>query len=426
MTRGAEPPKGDETPAGWEEVIAVSFAESKVAAETVTQLRRRGPFAGIVASGDRSARFAAQLAAGLGLAFHPVRAATICMDKYEFKQTLADAGLPVPWFKRARTDLDDAAIASLARQVHYPCVLKPLVFTSGRGVIQARVAEEFAPAFVRIRRLLAAELGPQPADARAGWIEIETFVDGPQFALEGWMASGELQRFALFDKAGSLDGPFFADGQFITPSRTDADRRAMIWDLVEAAARAARMGPGPVHAEIRLGPVGASMEAAAGSHATADVHAPAGAEGASLPETAYVLQLAARPIAGWRSRGLRFRQAGSTGTISLEELLIRGAIGEPLGAWERERQAAGVLLLPVPSSGELEYIRGVDEARRVPGIEAVEITAQPDRVLAAPPEANTYLGCIFARGETPAAVDEALQQARSFIHVQMRTAVPVP
>ncbi len=378
--------------------IPVRFDQPKAAIEALRKLPR---FQGITAIGDRAALLAAQLAAGLGLRFHSPLSAALAHDKYGFRQTLAAANLPVPKFRRFALNSDPAVAAS---QVEFPCVLKPLMLSASRGVIRANNAGEFTAAFGRIRQLLARPEIQQWHNPNAAWLLAESFIPGREVALEGWIEAGILQRFAFFDKPDPLDGPFFEETIYVTPSRLETTQRALIWDVVEAAARAASLGPGPIHAEIRL-------------------------DG----ETPYVLEIAARPIGGLCARTLRFRRAagappaGNTpaGSIALEELLLRGALGEPLAAWERELLPNGVMMIPVPEGGVLERVDGIEAARRVPVVETVEITAKGGEPLLPLPEGSSYLGFIFARSATPAAVEEALRGAYARLAIHMRQALPV-
>jgi hypothetical protein len=91
--------------------------------------------------------------------------------------------------------------------------------------------------------------------------------------------------------------------------------------------------------------------------------------------------------------------------------VIGHALGLTLPALEREPQAAGVMMIPVPGAGVLREVRGVAAARAVPLVEEVTITAHPGEALRPWPEGARYPGFIFARGETPEAVDGALREA---------------
>ncbi|MGH9466276.1 MAG: ATP-grasp domain-containing protein [Terriglobales bacterium] len=377
-----------------DQAVPIRFNEVKGALDL---LRPQGPFAGIVASGDRAAVMAAKLAAGLKLPFHPVEAVELCHDKLRFRAAMAGADLPTPWVQKFKLDADAAAAAAAVR---YPCVLKPAILSGSRGVIRADDPSTFVAAFRRIGQLLATPAIRQWKEPAGDLILAEGYIPGTEYALEGWMASGELRRFALFDKPDALAGPFFEETIYVTPSRLATEQRAMIWDMVEAAARTAGLGPGPIHAEIRL-------------------------DG----DTAYVLEIAPRSIGGLCGRTLRFGRAPGTGAdgrlISLEELLLRGAVGEPVAPWQREDRAAGVMMIPIPQSGVLEDVTGVEQARAVPGVEAIEITAKKGQPLQALPEGACYLGFIFARSVTPQTVEQALRNAHAALHVHMRESLPV-
>src|SRR6185312_1976219 len=381
----------DQLPNPWgDDAVPVRFEDPKAA---IIALKPRGPFQGVVALGDRAAVLAAQVAAKLGIPFHPPDAAAICHDKFAFKQVLHDAGLPVPWFERFPVSADPAAAA---QKVQFPCVLKPVMLSASRGVIRANDAAEFAAAFTRIRSLLATPAIQQWKEPNAQWILAEGYFPGAEYALEGWISTGTVQRFALFDKPDPLAGPFFEETTYTTPSQLDTEHRALIWDMVEAAARAVGLGPGPIHAEIRL-------------------------DG----DNAYVLEIACRPIGGLCARTLRFRRDGAKETIPLEQLILRGALGQPLAGWEREPAATGVMMIPIPSGGVFDSVTGVPDARAVPGIESVDITAKPGEPLVALPEGSSYLGFLFARAATAPAVAAALRSAHAQLHIRMREALPV-
>ena len=146
----------------------------------------------------------------------------------------------------------------------------------------------------------------------------------------------------------------------------------------QRVARALGLSEGPVHAEFRVNSAGP-----------------------------WVLEMAPRPIGGLCSRALRFGPE----RIFLEELLVRHAMGLPGAELARESLPAGVMMIPVPASGILEAVEGVERAAAVPGVDEVQITARLHDFIAAWPEGSSYLGFIFARAETPAEAEAALRRA---------------
>jgi biotin carboxylase len=262
--------------------------------------------------------------------------------------------------------------AEIAKSITYPCVLKPLRLSASRGVIRADNPTSFVTAHGRLKAIVR-----EPA---AGFL-IEEFIPGCEVALEGLVVNRRLHVLALFDKPDPLDGPFFEETIYLTPSRVPAGLQSAIAQCAERAVRAVGITEGPVHAELRYNARG----------------------GGGGP---WLIELAARPIGGRCSAVLRF----GTGT-SLEEIILRHALGMTIPSLERERQAAGVMMIPIPGAGMLQEVRGVADAKAVPLIEDVQITAHPGEQLVPFPEGSRYPGFIFARGETPADVEAALRAA---------------
>ena len=77
------------------------------------------------------------------------------------------------------------------------------------------------------------------------------------------------------------------------------------------------------------------------------------------------------------------------------------------------------MMIPIPAAGVLRGVNGVEEAKGVAGIEAVQITARLDQSVVPLPEGDAYLGFIFARGQSPALVEESLRQAHDFLQFEI-------
>jgi biotin carboxylase len=314
-----------------------------------------------------------------------VAAVAATRDKRLMREQLARAGVLAPAFTSFRADLDPH---EAARRVRYPCVLKPLVLSASRGVIRADDDAGFVAAFRRIAAILAApdvrELGEG-----AEHVLVEDFVPGVEVALEGLLVDGALETLAVFDKPDPLDGPFFEETIYVTPSRLPEATQAAVRETTIDAARALGLLDGPVHAELRV---------------------QRGDGGAR----AFMIEIAARSIGGLCSRTLTF----GTG-MSLEEIILRHALRLPIATLERERRAAGVMMIPIPAGGILEEVEGLDEARAVPLVEDVVIAMHKGQPVVPLPEGSQYLGFIFSRADTPAAAEAALREA----HRRLRFAI---
>jgi biotin carboxylase len=270
----------------------------------------------------------------------------------------------------------------IARSIAYPCVLKPLRLSASRGVMRADGPEGFVKAFHRLKAILA-----EPDAAACGepaWqFLVEEFIPGYEVALEGLVINRRLHVLALFDKPDSLDGPFFEETIYLTPSMVPAALQKSIGECAERAVRAIGISDGPIHAELRYNERGP-----------------------------WLIELAARPIGGRCSAVLRFGDQG----VSLEEVILRHALGMPIPSLHRESLAAGVMMIPIPGAGTLKEVRGIAAAKAVPLIEDVQITAHPGERLVPFPEGSRYPGFIFARGETPAMVESALRAAHKHLN----------
>jgi biotin carboxylase len=282
-------------------------------------------------------------------------------------------GVPVPPY--ALRSFDDDAVVEAQRMV-FPCVVKPLMLSASRGVIRADDEAQFVGAVRRLERVLRTPEAAHDGEA-ARQVLVEGFIPGREVALEGLLVKGDLHVLALFDKPDPLDGPFFEETIYVTPSRLPVTVQGEVASCTQRAARTLGLRDGPVHAELRV-----------------NRHGP------------WVIEVAARSIGGLCSRTLRFGPG-----LSLEELILRQALGMEIPSLERERRAVGVMMIPVPRAGVLKEVRGQTEAQAVPGIDEVAITAHPGQDLVPLPEGASYPGFIFASGESPKGVEAALREA---------------
>lgn len=375
--------------------IAVHFESPEVAAYTVMEEVRRegGRVDGILALGDRPAVAAAYVARGLGLAYNHPAAVEACRSKLRMREVFRDAGLRVPWFRAvALQPAPEPALLGIT----YPCVLKPMSLSASTGVIRANNREEFVAAAARVRRVLESPEILARREANLDQMMVEGYIPGREVAVEGLLTDGELRVLAIFDKADTLEGPFFEETIYVTPSRLGQAQVREIERSAVAAVRALGLSHGPVHAEFRIN-----------------------AEGV------WPLEVAPRPIGGLCAGALRFVDQSGEEVIGLEELLLRHAAEMPVSSWLREKAASAVMMIPVPSSGVLERVEGEELARSVAGVVGLEITARLHDYIAAWPEGSSYLGFLFARGESAEAVEAALRAAHGKLRFAIRERLAV-
>ena len=364
----------------WDGAIPVRFHDTRGSAEAIVRAMREQPPAAVIAVGDRPTVLAAHVTEAFGLPGNPPSAAAASRNKREARMALRAAGLPTTPFRAAAVG-DDPVV--LAASTDYPAVIKPVALSGSRGVMRVNSRQEFIAAFGRLRSLLRAPDVRVERDPAHDMVLIEGFIPGPEFAIEGVLTGGVFRPFAIFDKPDPLDGPFFEETIYVTPSRQAAATQERIVEVVAAAAAALGLRHGPIHAECRVNEGGV-----------------------------YVLEVAARPIGGLCSQALRFTRDGEA-TRSLENVLLRHALGEDVSGWHREEAASGVMMLPIPRRGVYRRVEGVDEAMAVRGIDEVRITAKPDAVIVPLPEGRSYLGFIFAHGRDAVETEQALRAAHA-------------
>jgi biotin carboxylase len=335
--------------------LPVRFEQPGEAARELAEALREQDIAGIIGIADRPSLVAAFTAQRLGVPFHPPEAAAACRDKNRMRQLFEAAGLPVPHYGLAGTV-----------DIAFPCVLKPLGLSASRGVIRANDPAEYQAALRRIHRIIGKDAP----------VQVEDYIPGREFALEGLMTAGELRTLAIFDKPDPLEGPFFEETIYVTPSRESVEIQNTIVETCARAVRALGLTHGPIHAEMRVNETGV-----------------------------YMLEIAARPIGGLCARALRF------GDISLEELILLHAIGRVPASLQPARPASGVMMIPVPRTGVLEDVKGVEAARAIAGVDDVVITAKKGERLVPLPEGASYPGFIFASGGDARFVEAALRAA---------------
>ena len=358
-----EVPMGD---LGRSRSIRIEFGRPEWSAGRIANLKP-APDA-VVAADDRGVVIAAIASDLLSIPANPVAAVSATRDKARMRGLLDSAQVRQPPYRLAKR----GEVPIAANDIGYPCVVKPRGLSASRGVIRIDDAGAAQVAEQRIRDILC-----DVEDSQDEPLLVESFIDGPEVAVEAILVDGTLQVLALLDKPDPLNGPYFEETLFVTPSRHDADIQAEIVDLVGAAASALGLLSGPVHAEVRIG-----------------------SEGVSL------IEVAARSIGGLCGRSLSFGLLGE----SLESLILRSALGLPGSGRDVQATATGVLMLPIGERGTLESIEGVELALAVPGITDFSQTIPNGGTVVPLPEGDRYLGFLFGEGSTPEDVEEALRE----------------
>jgi biotin carboxylase len=359
-----------------EGLLTMDFRDPEACSRRALAFSETTPIDAVVGVDEDTAVAAAMIAGALGIPANPPEAAAAARNKAVMRGLLDAAEVPNP---RSRLFRVGDGPSKAARGARYPCVLKPTFLAASRGVIRADDPMSFRRAWDRIAAILTRpDVAAKGGDA-ANEILVEDFVAGPEVAVEGLLREGRLAILAIFDKPDPLEGPFFEETIYVTPSRLPEPELAVVGSVTDRACRALGLRHGPIHAELRVNQRGA-----------------------------FVIELAARSIGGLCSRALQF----GTG-ISLEELILRHALRREPDRPRRDPRAAGVMMIPIPKGGRLERVSGLDDARRVDDVEDVVVSARPGQILVPLPEGSRYLGFLFSRATTAERAEAALREAHA-------------
>jgi biotin carboxylase len=353
---------------GMSPILAAPFDRPEIAVEQVTTALGRNPNA-VLAVDDAGVELAALLRERLHLAGDPPVAVGLTRDKLAFRRVLKDGGLNCPAFYHLG---NDALVTTLQPPLEFPVVVKARRLSASRGVIRA----DTAPAFTQAVRWVRGIQAKADRDAANLGLIVESFIAGREYALEGLLNDGRLRVLALFDKPDPMDGPYFEETLYITPSRLPQTVQDAIVETVQRACTLVGLTSGPIHAEMRVSQGGV-----------------------------WLLEIAARSIGGLCGSMLRHALG-----MSLEELILRHALDRPIPEAQHD-QASGVMMIPIPKRGIFQGAHNLDGALQVAGITGIQITASPGQIIAPPPEGASYLGFIFAHAMSPDAVEISLRDA---------------
>jgi biotin carboxylase len=366
--------------------IPVRYHEELQSLDAIVTAVKERPVDGLLVVGDRPTVLAALVARALRLPGNSPDAARAARDKRAARDRFRAAGMLGPSCFTVATSTDPE---SLLARISFPVVVKPTALSGSRGVIRADDAQSFVEAYQRLQRLLVSADVRELRDNASSVIQIESYIPGVEYAVEAVLDHGALSVLAIFDKPDPLNGPFFEETIYVTPSRANQQTQASIIDAVQSAVDALGLRHGPIHGECRVNLRGV-----------------------------YVLEIAARPIGGLCAKALRFvDRAGDI--CGLEALLLQHAIGGSPANWHFVPTGSAVMMIPIPKAGLYRRVHGVEAARAVPGVDDVSITAKPDQRLVPLPEGASYLGFIFARAATPQAAERAVRLAHQQLHFEI-------
>lgn len=337
------------------------------------------PIDRIAVFGDKDQDRWALLAADLGLPGPEPSTVEAVRDKLVMRQRLRAAGVcDVP----ARVARDAAEVLAFGREHGYPLVCKPLCGSASRGV--ARVSS--------------------PAAAEAGWgwagaaqlgpVLVEPYLDGTEYSVEVVSEAGEHLVVTVTQKHKEQE--HFVELGHVVPAPLQPGLRARVGETVRAALTALGVHDAVTHTEVMVSSDRVRL---------IETHLRVGGDSISeLVRAALGVDLTdcqARLALGWPTLdGVR---------AALRESPHRGA-----AVWFGKTDQAGTVAA----------VHGVDEARLIPGVQAIEVLAGPGQAVS--PLGSSFDRTLFARAvadDAPAALIAA-QAAVAAIHLEMAPSQP--
>jgi biotin carboxylase len=285
------------------DVVESDCDDAAAKADALVEAAQRHPLDAVVGVDDAGVVAAALAAETLGLAHNSPTSVGATRNKLTMRRLLQEAGVPQPRF----LSIEDEPSPDEVEPIGFPLVVKPLSLSGSRGVIKVSEEPDLAGVMSRVRQIQS------DASRSAEAVLIEEYLAGPEIAVEALLGSDGIEVLAVFDKPDPLDGPYFEETLYVSPSRHDASVLDSAIEVVEQATRALGLVFGPVHAELRL---------------TAD--------------GPRIIEVAARSIGGLCGRSLKFGMLNQ----SLEVLLLRAALGMNRRGMRPVEQASGAMMNP--------------------------------------------------------------------------------
>ena len=328
------------------------------------------PDAVISGACDTSVNTVAWLCDELGLSGNSVEAARNATDKVEMLKSFGRAGVPHPAYQV----VSKSDINAFQLKVDFPLIVKPTDSAGGRGVNLVCSPDQMESALQ-----LSSEAGV------SGDVLIEEFMEGTEVSVEVIVADGVPHVLQVTDKLTSGAPNFYEIGHS-QPTMLAGDVRQAVADLASEAVLAVGLVNSAAHVEIMVTQDGPKM-----------------------------IELGARMGGDCISTHL---VDNSVVGIDMAEAMIRLSFGEHLEVWDYRDSGAYCAVRFLPSrAGRLIGLRGVDAARKIPGIVCLEVTGRIGRKYSDAVDDSSRFAYVVGRAHSLAAANEICDRALSSLEV---------
>jgi biotin carboxylase len=357
-------------------LIADVYGATETAAAAERYHRKIRKINGVICVAADAPITAATVAQRLRLRGLPVHVAELVCDKLAMKKAFRSAGVNVPWFAEVSTPQE---LQRIAIERGRDLVIKPVDSRGSRGVQRVAQVEDLTKAFMLAR-------SHSPTER----VMVEQYLSGPQVSTESIVTGGRCFTPGFSDRNYEfLDryAPFFIENGGDLPSHLPEATQAKVRELVARAASALGVTDGSVKGDIV-------------------VH----------DGEPYVIELAARLSGGFFCT----REIPLNTRVDFVGAAIRIALGESVS----EADLTPKHFTPVvqryafPDPGQVVEISGADEARAMPGIAEVVVTAKPGDVIPPAGDKRPSAAMVLATGATRDAALAAANDALAAIRIK--------
>ena len=357
-------------------LIADVYGASETAAAAERYNRKIRKIDGVICVAADAPITAATVAQRLRLPGLPVHVAELACDKLAMKKCFVSAGVAVPWFAEVRTMQE---LQRVAVERGRDLVIKPVDSRGSRGVQRVAKVADLAQAFALAR-------SHSPTER----VMVEQYLEGPQVSTESIIVDGQCFTPGFSDRNYEYlerYAPFFIENGGDLPSHLPPETQGRVRDLVARAASAMGVTHGTVKGDIVI-----------------------------HKGEPYVIELAARLSGGFFCT----REIPLNTGVDFIGAAIKVALGEPVAPEElRPRQATPVVQrYAFPNSGTVKAIHGEAEARAIPGIAEIVITAKPGDIIPPAGDKRPSAAMVLATGPSREAALKAANDALALIRIE--------
>ncbi len=287
--------------------------------------RENGGLDGVFTAGTDFSATVAWVAGKLDLPGIPYESALKASRKGKMRRAFALARVPIPGF--VVLDNDQEPLEHLG-ELSFPLVIKPVDNMGSRGIRRVDSREELMDAFA-----LAGKY------SRSGKVILEEFIEGPEFSLDALVEKGRITICGFADRH-IFFSPYFIEMGHTIPTNLEPSVRDEIEEVFRDGIRALGITSGAAKGDIKLSPKGP-----------------------------VVGEIAARLSGGFMS-GWTFPFSSG---VNVTRGALNLAVGLPPGDLDPLRNDVSAERACISIPGKAELLRGVDEARKLSGIEFIHI-----------------------------------------------------